>query len=175
MSGIGHATLEMIRVFDDTLDNKKDKLVLAVPFGKKRFIVEKYGFKNAHVQSLPPGFKYVNYVLTRTSLPVPMDLYFGKGVYIFPNYKTWYVPFSRAVTFVHDVAFKIFPEATNPKNLVYLEKNFTRWLNRADVIISISKTSTQEVLRFFPWVKDKIQTIYLGVIVEECDITSFRG
>jgi glycosyltransferase involved in cell wall biosynthesis len=162
MSGIGHAALEIIRAFDRLMDTRPDiKVSIIVPFKQVGFI-DQYGFKNIKIRRLPPAFKYVNYLLARTSIPVPVDLFYGRGVYIFPNYKTWFVPFSTSLTYVYDVAFKKYPEATQPKNLAYLEANFNRWLRRADKVITSSKTSASEIASFFPAHKDKIEVQYLG-------------
>lgn len=162
MSGIGHTVIEIISGLSKSIVGTRHKLTIIVPYGRKSY-VQKYGWKNVSIRQLPPGYKYVNYLLTRTSLPIPAELFFGRGVYIFPNYKTWYAPFSRSITFVHDVAFQLFPETVHPKNLVYLRANFTRWLKRTDGIISISKQSASEIRQFFPEVNNKITTIYLGV------------
>ena len=163
MSGIGHATLEIARGFDKICEHDpKLKVTLIVPYEKSN-LLSKYGFKKLSVRRLPPGQKYVNYLLTRTSVPVPVDLIFGRGIYIFPNYKSWYVPFSSSITFVHDVAFKIFPEATNAKNLAYLEVNFDRWMKRATKIISITEASSNDFKKFYPRYKNKVEVVHLGV------------
>ncbi len=164
MSGIGHATLEIIRAFDNffATGNNRQKLTIIVPFGKKKF-VKSYGFKNASIRSLPPGYRYVNFALTRTSMPIPVDLLYGKGVYIFPNYKTWWLLFSKSITFVDDVAFKIYPETINPKNLSYLNANIENWLRRADKIIAISEASRSELSGYFSEFKDKVETVRLGI------------
>jgi len=47
--------------------------------------------------------------------------------------------------------------------LVYLNANFKRWLKRTDGVVAISKQSAIEIKRFFPELKGKIETIYLGV------------
>lgn len=163
MSGIGHATLEIIRALGEKAKLTGDTIVVVVPYGLKPRI-KKYNLP-AHivVRQLPPLYKYVNYALTRTNLPLPVDLLYGRGVYIFPNYKTWYVPFSKAITFVHDVAFKIMPEVTHQKNLIYLEANFSRWLKRADAIVAISNQTMHDVHTFFPEYAHKLNRIYLGV------------
>lgn len=163
MSGIGHATLEMIMEFDRRASNGGIKVTAIVPFGRKKFVEKTYGWRNVSVKQLPPGFKYINYALTRTSLPIPVDFWYGKGLYIFPNYKNWYTLFSRSITFIDDVAFKLFPETIQPRNLAYLNANFKRWLRRADMVVSISRQSTKEVETAFPELKGKVKTVYLGV------------
>lgn len=163
MSGIGHTTLEILNALDKKIDSLNVKVYAIVPFGKKRVVANRYGWKNIHIKQLPPGYKYVNYALTRTSIPVPVDLYFGRGKYIFPNYKTWYTPFSQSYTFIDDIAFKLFPETTQSQNLKYLLVNFERWLKRATKFISISDQSVKEIQKIFPITAGKIETIYLGV------------
>jgi len=163
MSGIGHATLEMLRVLDKQVLRLSLKVTVIVPFGRKKYVQNRYQFQHITIRQLPPGYKYVNYALTRTSLPIPVDLWYGRGTYIFPNYKNWYVPFSQSIMFIHDVAYKLFPETTHPKNLVYLRANFDRWVKRTNKAVSISKQSTGEVLQTFPALKGRIATIYLGI------------
>lgn len=162
-SGIGNATSEILRHLDKLAIEKKLKVTAIVPYGRRNFVSEKYQFNNVHIRSLPPGYKYVNYVLTRTSIPLWPDMFFGRGVYIFPNYKTWSVPFSKAVTFIHDIAHIKYPHTTHPKNLKYLNDNFGRWLKRADVIATISDSSKRDIEEQFPKHSKKIVRIHLGV------------
>ncbi len=161
MSGIGHATLEIIRALS-LQKNTNDQIVVVVPFGTKSKL-EKYNLIDVKVRTLLPGYRYVNRLLVRTSLPIPVDVFFGRGVYIFPNYKNWYVPFSQSITFVHDVAYKIFPETIHPKNLLYLNANMTRWMKRAQVLATISQASADEITELFPEYKEKVQLVPLGV------------
>lgn len=164
VSGIGHATLEIIRSIERLvqINRANIKLTLIVPFGKKR-LLSRYRFINIRVRTLPPGFKYVNFLLTRTSIPVPVDIWFGRGIYIFPNYKVWYTPFSESLMFLHDVSYKIHPQTTHPKNLTYMQLNMSRWLNRATKVLAISKSSADEILHYFPMIKNKLELVYLGV------------
>jgi glycosyltransferase involved in cell wall biosynthesis len=162
MSGIGHSVVEIITALDKIIQQTPHKIIIIVPFGCKKY-AQKYNWLNVTIRQLPPGYRYINYVLTRTSIPVPIELLFGRGVYIFPNYKNWNVPFSKSITFVHDMAFKIFPETIHPKNLDYLNTNFHRWLMRTDGVVGISQQSVSETKHFFPEVKGKIKYIYLGV------------
>lgn len=162
MSGIGHTVVEIISGLNAALAGTNHKLTVVVPYGRKGY-ARRYGWKNVSIRQLPPGYRYINYALTRTSLPIPIEILFGRGVYIFPNYKNWHVPFSRSITIIHDVAFKLFPETVNPKNLIYLEANFKRWLKRTDGIVSISKQSAAEIKQFFPEIENKITAIHLGV------------
>lgn len=164
MSGIGHVTAELLKSYDKLMITRTDLRVIAiVPYGTKRLTQQRFPFARVMFRSLPFSQKYINYALTRTSLPIAMDVWFGKGIYIFPNYKTWWVPFSKSVTFVHDVAFRLHPDTVNPKNLLYLNANFSRWIKRADKIASISRASAKEFAEFYPAYANKVEIVYLGV------------
>src|SRR3990167_987065 len=162
MSGIGHTTLEIVRQLDAFIEGTSHKLVIIVPYGRKKY-VENYGLKNVRIRQLPPGYKYINYALTRTSLPFAADFFYGRGIYIFPNYKNWYVPMSTSYTFVHDIAFRLFPETVHPKNLIYLNDNFNRWMARTSKVITISQQSKYEIEKEFPDLAGRVGTVYLGV------------
>lgn len=162
MSGVGHTVLEIVRVLDGLAVKQDLDITLIVPFGG-RAQVRSYGFRNIKIKRLPPGRRVVNYLLARTSLPLPVDLWFGRGTYLFLNYKTWYVPFSRSIGMVYDLAFRSFPQTVSPKNRVYLEKNFPRWLKRADTLLSISSSSAEELERYYPAHKSKVVVVHLGV------------
>lgn len=161
MSGIGHATLELIKALSELTESHNLKISIIVPRSRLE-IVNGHGLKNVRVIALPL-YKYFNYLLVRTPLPIPVDLLLGRGTYIFPNYKTWYVPLSKSVMFAHDVVFKIFPQAVSPKNLTYMKKNFERWLKRSDKIVTISQASAADFKQYFPSYKSKLSVIYLGV------------
>lgn len=163
MSGVGHATLEILRALDRRCETDNSLTVTAVvPFGNKERILQ-YGFQHIRVKSLVPGGKVLNYLLVRTPLPLPIDLLIGSGVYIFPNYKNWFVPFSVSLTFVHDLAFKAVPETVNAKNVQYLEKNMKRWLKRTSRVASISSFSLEELTRYYPDYTAKASLVPLGV------------
>lgn len=163
MSGIGHTTLEIVRELD-RLCEKDNQLVvtLILPYGTAA-TTDSYKFKNIGRKYLPRGQRYINTLLVKTGLPLPVDLFFGRGVYIFPNYKTWWTPFSNSITFVHDVVFLAHPETVQPINLIYLQKHFERWLQRATKIITISQATADELCRFLPAYKKKIAVVPLGV------------
>jgi glycosyltransferase involved in cell wall biosynthesis len=162
VSGIGHATSEIIYAIEDLIIGTPHSLTLIIPFGKKSYL-DRYKFRNVKVRTLPPLYKYVNYLFVRTSFPFPVDLLYGRGLYIFTNYKNWYVPFSKSFTFVHDVAYKMFPETINIKNLAYLRANMKRWLSRTSKIITISNSSSRDIKKYFPEIKNKVEVIYLGL------------
>ena len=162
ISGIGYATIEIIKALSFMLFDTDDQLVIIIPYGTKKYI-KNYNFKNIKVRLLPPGYKYVNFLLVRTGIPISVDLFYGKGFYIFPNYKNWFVPFSRSATFVHDLSFKLYPDTVEPKNRRYLNKNIYRWLSRTDVILAISESTKNDIIGHYPSLISKVKKAYLGI------------
>lgn len=160
LSGIGHTTLEIIRALI-ALNQPEIRITLIVPYGTKS-VVAAYGFTHVRVRTLPPGQKIVNYVLARTALRIPVDLWFGRGVYLFPDYKNWFVPFSRSVTCVYDVAFRSYPQTVSARNLQYLQKNMPMWIRRTNRVVTISHASADEIGQYYPSASGRLEVVSLG-------------
>lgn len=168
LSGIGHTCLNMLRALDEVAARERNLFITAIiPLGKQTAFGQ-YGFSNIRVRTSWPWGGLLN-VLARIWIPVPVDLWFGRGTYVFPDYRNWFTPFSRSVTFVYDVAFKIHPNTVDEKNRRYLERNMPRWLRRTSRIACISKAAALEFQAAYPMFADKVHTVYLGV-----DPASFR-
>lgn len=164
MSGIGHATLQILKGFDKYIETHDDELtVTAIVPQHKKPKISRFNFDHIIIKELPFKQKYINFILTRTSIPIPVDIFLGRGAYLFPNYKTWWTPLSVSLTFIHDVAFRIFPDTIQPTNLKYLSSNFERWLRRATKLIIISKSSAIDFETIFPEFTKKVNIIHLGV------------
>ncbi len=166
MSGIGHATLELIRSIDEYDGTSDNQYYVIIPSGKINYF-NSYNFKNIKAKKFPKGYRYINYILTRISIPVPADLYFGKGLYIFPNYKNWWTPFSKSITYIHDAAFVLYPETVHPKNLAYLRQGVPRWIKRTQAVVTVSESSSIELQSAYPGLVNKIHVIYNGVNTDD--------
>ena len=87
MSGIGHTTLNIINYLSDNpafID--KYEIRLLVPRNKKA-MVERFRFnENVKLSFIPLKARIIN-GLTKYNLLPPMDVFFGKGIYLFPNFK----------------------------------------------------------------------------------------
>jgi glycosyltransferase involved in cell wall biosynthesis len=75
-----------------------------------------------------------------------------------------HTPKTKIIITVHDLAFKIFPE-TFPKNDVRKLNFLTdRAVKKADHIITVSKSTKRDLLKFYPQLKtDKITVVHLGM------------
>ena len=92
-----------------------------------------------------------------------MDIIFGRGVYLFPNFKNWPLLFSKNITYIHDVYFKVAPEHIEAKNLDLLKRHTDGFIQRSDAVVTVSQHAKKEIEHFFPESKGKVYTVYNGV------------
>lgn len=158
MSGIGHLTLEMLRAMGSS---GRVRLVLVVPLGKAG-LVRRHSIPNSEVKTILMPARVFSVLLQMKLLP-PVDLFIGKGAYLFPNYRNWPLYKSQSFTYIHDAAFLKFPETVKPKNLTYLKKNIRIWLKRADTILTLSESSKRDLVEVLSVQPDKVRIIPCGV------------
>lgn len=160
-SGIGHALLEMLRELDKDEYAMRYEIVAFVPLGEGKAL-ERFKFKHVIIKQLPFPHKVLS-ALTRLPYTPPIDVFLGKGVYIFPNYRNFNLLRSASVTFIYDVNYLIHPEYTQPKNLHYLQKNMRKWLSRTDVFVTSSQQSKTEIMQHLGIEAGKISIVKLGI------------
>lgn len=164
MSGIGHTTKHIVEHLSksDSFVQQYD-IKLIYPKNKKA-LIERFQF-NRHVDAIytPVRARILN-GLARYNLLPPMDILFGRGVYLFPNFKNWPLVHSKSLTYIHDIAFKIYPEYIEPSNLKMLDRSVNRYMNRTDVVITVSDSSRAEILKFYPKLSpEKVKVVKNGV------------
>jgi glycosyltransferase involved in cell wall biosynthesis len=157
LSGVGQVTLETINAFDN--DKYKDKydIRVFVPFDEKSKM-EKYSFNNISIVTLPFPHKFFS-LFSRMHYAIPLDIFLGRGVYIFPNFRNWNLVVSKSITYIHDVCFAIYPQYVQPKNLSFLRKHIKLWVRRTDKIVTVSKTSKYEIHKYLKFRNSSISVI----------------
>lgn len=104
--------------------------------------------------------KYLAHLWTHFSLP------FKQGDVLFcpANIAPIYVPKSKKlVVTIHDVAFIIQPKSFSNFFRSYYRLVMPFIIKRADKIITVSEYSKQEIEKYYPLSKNKIEVIYLGL------------
>lgn len=98
-------------------------------------------------------------------IPFPYRWVFGNQADItqFFNYTIPYGVTGKKVTTVHDMAFLAYPETVAKRTRRWLGKNLRKYCCRADVIITVSEFSKQEICRYMDVPLEKIEVIYNGV------------
>lgn len=161
-SGVGNTALNIVKFLaKEKRITDKFEVHLLVPFNKTHFLA-RYNLDPAiKIDKVYIPGKIMN-LMTRLKVFPYIDVFFGKGIYIFPNYRNWPLLFSKSITYFHDMTFMRHPEFVEERNRSYLEKNITTWSKRASRIITVSKHSKQEFIHFFPQYKDKTSYVYNG-------------
>lgn len=162
LSGIGHLTLNMIRGLLAREDLKEFYEIRLLAPAAKAHLLRQWELPDVKVTRIPLLARIWN-VWPRFSFAPPIDLFLGKGVYIFPNYKRWPLMFSQSMTYVHDISFELFPQFTEPRNLSMLTGNVPKWMDKSTLVITDSESSKQEIIDHYGLKADKIRAIYCGV------------
>jgi alpha-1,3-rhamnosyl/mannosyltransferase len=161
-SGIGHYTLSLLKAIDDLLQYDEYshlKITLGVPRHDKHKLT-KYEFKNFAIKLMPLSTHKINGLKRRHILP-PIDLLFGKQIYVFPNYSSWpTIFFSKSIPIIYDLSFIKYPQFGDSKNMEFLVDQVDLSVKRADRIITISTNSKNEIHEQYKFDNDKIDIIF---------------
>ena len=161
-SGIGSMTVHLIRGLSTTdAFTDRYKIVILTPFNK-RGLIDQWKFHNVTIMSIPLTGRIISALVKFHLLP-PVDIFLGKGIYLFPNFRNFPLLFSKSITYIHDVSFEVFPEFVEEKNLVFLKKNIKQWIKRADAVITVSRHAKAEIARFYPQAEAKTHLVYNGI------------
>lgn len=161
-SGIGHLVEETIRGLDlDEEFNNKYELILVAP-KKGLQNIKKLGYKNAKTKSTLLKGRIWNALVIYNLMP-PVDIFLGKGIYVFGNYTTWPLIRSKSITYIHDLNFLENPGTVKPKTNKVLVNNINIWANRASRVATISEFSKKEIIKKLKISENKVEVIYCGV------------
>jgi len=167
-SGVGHITEGMTLGLAQLLKERGDRrrIYLVVPLRKAKY-VRKYVNETIRIKTIPLPAK-VLHALNKLNLLPPMDIFLGRGNYIFSNYRNWRLLSSKSFTYIHDLSFVHYEKFTEPKNLTYLKKNVPLWIRRADFIVTASEYTKREIVAEWHVDSERVYVIPHGV-----DMTKF--
>lgn len=144
-SGIGHYTADLVLALDELVSSRPNiTLEICAPY-RRITRLEKFGFKNAKFRKLPFPTRVSNSMKIRGLQP-PLDLIFGKRIFLFPNYTSWPTLFSKSIPFIYDLSFVKYPQFVEPRNQKFLVEQVKKSVARASRIITISENSKAEIV-----------------------------
>ncbi len=163
-SGIGYVAEGIAVAIKERITSGKlrgYRLVLVVSLGKAKYL---RGIENEYVaiKTMPLPYRVIQ-LLNKLNLLPPVDIFLGKGIYIFPNYRNWKLLFSKSLTYIHDLTYLHFPEYTEPKNLVYLAKSIPRWIKRTNIVVTGSNYTRNELIKYLNINPKRVVTVYHGI------------
>lgn len=145
ISGVGKVLQETLRALDIKYYADKYDMFVFVPLDEYGKAKSRLKYKYIKLRILPFPHKVFS-LLTRMKWSPPVDIFLGRGVYIFENFRNLPVWRSKSLTYIHDISFMIYPDFVQEDNLKYLQKNINLWISRTDKIITVSETSRREML-----------------------------
>jgi len=92
----------------------------------------------------------------------PIDLFYGKGLYFFPNFIRWPLVRSPSIITVHDLSMFDVPEYSHPKNLEFMTRHLPQSIKKADLIVAVSNYSKQTLCDKFDVDPSKVVVAHLG-------------
>lgn len=162
-SGIAYATENYIIALSELLNDKEPVRVL-LPKGS--YVTARLKNNSAvRLIHMPIGVRLIR-LLSRLPFTPPLDLFYGRGLYIFSNYFNLSLYGSESATFIHDVAFLLFPESVQKRNRAFLSDNIARWLRRTDQVLTLSESSKREIVQELGVDSSKITVVYVPLYLD---------
>ena len=99
-------------------------------------------------------------------LPISFRFFFPKDnadVHIFWNYDTPPGVKGKVITYVHDMTYKDYPETMDATVFKILNRNMEDTCRRADVLVTLSEYSKQQIIKYLAVPEDKIRVVPCGV------------
>lgn len=163
-SGVGQYILGTLRGMDEIIDESKYKganmpeIIVIIPRDKiKKF--EKFGFKHIRYKKFPLPFRYMAALWHRGKLP-PIDLWCGRGVYIFPRFVGMPLLFSKSILIIYDLSFELQRQHSDEGNANFLSKFVRKSIGKSEKIIAISRSAQREIIGFYKLPKSKVDVAY---------------
>ncbi len=153
-SGVGQYILGIIRGLDEIIEdakyNKRDypEIYVFIPKNSvERF--RSFNFKHIYYKTLPFSFRVISFLWYR-NLTFPIDLFLGKGKYIFPRFVDMRLSFSKSDELVvFDLSYELYKQFSDDKNAEFLSREVRRSINNTKKVIAISKNARKEIINFY--------------------------
>lgn len=163
-SGVGHVLLGLVSALAANSEfQKKYELVLLAPKRGLPKLDRWPGLRDCTRRGLPIKMRILSGLMKFHLLP-PMDLIFGRGIYLFGNFKNWPVTKkSVSYTYLHDIAYALFPETVSPPLQKMLITKMPRYMAQSDYVVTVSESSRREIIDFYHLDPAKVVVLYNGV------------
>ncbi len=167
-SGIGQYTLGMLKGIDKVIDDasyRRENLpqikVIIPKDTVKKF--KKFGFKHIGYKTFPLPFRYMAALWHRNWLP-PIDMWCGRGLYIFPRFVDMRLAFSKSSALViYDLSYELHRQYSDEKNAQFLSKGVKRSVKNTRKVIAISSNARDEIIKFYKLDPNKVEVANPGV------------
>lgn len=137
-SGVGHAVTGLVTALAHTPDARaRYRMTLLVPLrGAAR--IDALELEGVDRRTVPLPMRGYDRWSGMPWLP-PLDLAFGDGIYVFPNYGNWPLRRAPSITIVYDLSFLVHPETVERRTQQRLSANVQRWVRRTSLVLTDSQ------------------------------------
>ena len=152
-SGVGQYILGVLRGIDEVLDNAKfadeptPRVRVIIPRGTRAKFLE-YNFRHIEYKLVPLSFRMMSALWRRRWLP-PIDLFCGRGVYIFPRFVNMPLLFSPSALVIFDLSYELHRQYSDEGNAIFLSKEVKKSLQSTNKVITISENARKELIDFY--------------------------
>jgi len=171
-SGVGHYVKGIAQAWDrylalpehTILQNKKQARYATVLCASKNRMnnLDKFRLEHMRRQSILLPARILHKLLDSELLP-PLDLWFGRGTYLFTNFARYPLFNSKSATIVYDISYEIVPQYADANNARYLSKIVRKAVSKSDLIITISNYTKNEIVEFYNINPRKVMVAYPAV------------
>lgn len=153
-SGVGQYILGVMRGLDEILEDMKyaraediPRITIIIPRNSRAKYLE-YNFKHIEFKTFPLSFRLMSALWYRGKLP-PIDLWCGRGTYIFPRFVDMPLLFSKSALVIFDLSFELYRQYSDEGNAKFLSKSVKRSVGRTRKVITISNNAKKEIADFY--------------------------
>ncbi|HUD10506.1 MAG TPA: glycosyltransferase family 1 protein [Candidatus Saccharimonadales bacterium] len=152
-SGVGHYILGILRGIDEILEDNKyagvntPAVVVIIPYDSvAKFKL--FNFKHIAFKKFPLSFRVMSGLWYRGKLP-PIDLWCGRGTYIFPRFVNMPLAFSESALVIFDLSFELYRQYSDEGNAQFLSKRVRQSVRSSRKVITISQSAQREITDFY--------------------------
>lgn len=160
-AGIGRLTRGLVRALE-RLDRANDYRLVVTKDRRNRQVGPLAS--NFNLAELPITERQANVLWHRLRVPWdlqrftgPLDLFHGTNFVLPPVGRT------PALVTIHDLSYRLFPEAAEPSLVKFLERAVPDGLRRARLVVADSESTRQDVAEQYGVPLDRIRVVYGGV------------
>lgn len=159
-TGVGYYTHNLINALQ-RVDKKNDYTLLywklIIPKNYAPIKITSSNFKSRFIR-----FSYhIYYKLFKLGLGIPLNFFIRKpDVILFTNFVCFPIFGSKTIVVVYDLSYKRYPQYSDEKNQLFLNKFVPEAIRKADHIITISENSKKEIIKFYNVLPETISIIY---------------
>lgn len=152
-SGVGQYILGILRGIDEIIEDqiqageKLYRVTVIVPNDAiERF--NSFEFRHIDYKIFPMSTGKMLSLWHRNKLP-PIDLFVGRGIYIFPRFVSMRLAVSKYILGIFDLSYELHKEFVDDNNARFLSREVARSVKKASRVVTISQNTRKEIEDFY--------------------------